>query len=501
MDKKPIMGSVDKVKGYKNMDVPTQRIPAPKYSIFRHNSRVWMSIILVLADIISLLLAFLIAMTIRLGDSNYFTQLSDYINFIFLLIPTMVVIYNNYHLYPGIGLSSVEEIRRVSVASSLLFLILIALTFLLKTTTIYSRIVFGLAWMLLLFITPLIRNLMRRVCVFLRIWGEPVCIIGFPDRRVAEVADFFVKYPQKGIAVKAIFVQHPDECGDAVRKYQIYTAEDIYLVSKSRRVSTVLVIVSNWNWVGDNLDQLRYNFQRVILVRPQRDNFSLSDSVVLDFNGVMGFQVVHNLLNPWAMVIKRYIDIVASIFALIILSPFLALICLLIRLDSPGPILYHQRRLGKEGKEFKFLKFRSMFINGDEIFEKKLKEDKNFRDEWKKYQKVKNDPRITRIGTFLRKYSVDELPQLINILLGDMSLVGPRPIMVNQREMYGPGFHDYSQIRPGVTGLWQVSGRNHTTFARRTELDMEYIQRWSIWLDLYIIFSTFKEVVSKDGAY
>jgi lipopolysaccharide/colanic/teichoic acid biosynthesis glycosyltransferase len=142
-----------------------------------------------------------------------------------------------------------------------------------------------------------------------------------------------------------------------------------------------------------------------------------------------------------------------------------------------------------------------MYINGDEIFQEKLKSDKNFRDEWKKFQKVRSDPRITPIGRFLRKYSIDELPQLVNILKGEMSLVGPRPIMVNQRQMYGPGFHDYSQVRPGVTGLWQVSGRNNTTFARRAELDMEYIQRWSLWMDMYIIFRTFREVVSKDGAY
>jgi Undecaprenyl-phosphate galactose phosphotransferase WbaP len=260
-------------------------------------------------------------------------------------------------------------------------------------------------------------------------------------------------------------------------------------------------VVSNWNWVGENLDLLRYSFQRVILVRPQRDNFSLSDSVALDFNGVVGFQVLHNLLNPWSMVVKRLIDISVSIVAIFALAPFLALISLMIRISSPGPIFYRQSRLGKDGKEFKFIKFRTMYINGDEIFQQKLKEDKGFRDEWKKFQKVRLDPRITGIGAFLRKYSIDELPQLLNILKGEMSLVGPRPIMVNQREMYGPGYHDYTQIRPGVTGLWQVSGRNHTTFARRTELDMEYIQRWSLWLDVYIIFHTFKEVVSKDGAY
>jgi lipopolysaccharide/colanic/teichoic acid biosynthesis glycosyltransferase len=147
------------------------------------------------------------------------------------------------------------------------------------------------------------------------------------------------------------------------------------------------------------------------------------------------------------------------------------------------------------------VKFRTLFSNGNYIFEERLKMYKAFREEWKKYQKIKNDPRITRVGHFLRRFSVDELPQLWNILKGEMSLVGPRPIMLNQKELYGLAFKDYSQVRPGVTGLWQISGRNQTLFARRTELDIEYIQRWSVWLDIYIIFQTFKEVINRSGAY
>ena len=108
---------------------------------------------------------------------------------------------------------------------------------------------------------------------------------------------------------------------------------------------------------------------------------------------------------------------------------------------------------------------------------------------------------MTRVGAFLRKYSLDELPQLQNIFKGEMSLVGPRPIMISQKEMYGPAFHDYCQIKPGLTGLWQVSGHNNTTFARRAELDMEYIQRWSVWLDIYIMFQTIKVVFTRDGVY
>jgi Undecaprenyl-phosphate galactose phosphotransferase WbaP len=492
------MAASDSFLKYKSLDVRTQPVPS-RYSIFSNNARVWMSIVLMLSDTISLLVAFLIALNIRQGGMDGWTHFF-YLNYLWVPIPLLLVMQVYFNLYPGIGLSSVEEIRRLTYSTSLLFVLLVVLTFLMRTTVAYSRVVFVLAWGMTLFFLPINRNLIRSICVKFKMWGEPTGIVGFPDRRVSEIADFFTKNPQKGVLPKAIFVEDPNQCEEK-KSYQIVSTDDIYSMSRYLRIKTMLVAVPNWNWVGDNLDNYRYSFPRVILVRPQRDNFSLSDSVALDFNGVMGFQVMHNLLNPWSMFIKRIIDLTISGMALFFLSPVGLAIYLLIRSGSPGPVFYRQKRVGRDGKEFDFLKFRTMYINGDEIFQAKLKEDKTFREEWKKYQKVKSDPRITKIGGFLRKYSLDELPQLLNILRGEMSLVGPRPMMVNQKEMYGPGLHDYCQIRPGVTGLWQISGRNHTTFARRAELDMEYIQRWSLWLDLYIIFKTFKEVVSNEGAY
>jgi len=239
----------------------------------------------------------------------------------------------------------------------------------------------------------------------------------------------------------------------------------------------------------------------VVLIRQQKDSFSLSDSKTLDFREVIGFQICHNLLNPLSMVIKRIEDLAISGLCLLFLSPLVALISLLIRLDSPGGIYFRQDRLGKGGKVIRVVKFRTMYANGDQIFDEQLKNDPALRAEWLQYQKLKVDPRVTRIGSFLRKFSLDELPQIRNIFKGEMSLVGPRPIMLSQKEMYGPAFHDYCQIKPGMTGLWQVSGRNHTTFARRAELDMEYIQRWSVWLDIYIMFQTIQEVLGRKGAY
>jgi Undecaprenyl-phosphate galactose phosphotransferase WbaP len=376
----------------------------------------------------------------------------------------------------------------------------ITLTFLLKTSAVYSRLVFGLAWAAASILIPLVRNFIRQVCVRFNAWGEPVAIVGFPDRKVIEVADFFARNSTKGILPKAVFIEEANR-GKGDQSYQVIVSKDINGWPERFGIKTVLVVVPNWNWIGDNIDKYRYTFQRVVLIRQQKDSFSLSDSKTLDFNQVIGFQICHNLLNPWSMILKRCEDIVISGLCLISLSPLVALISLLILCDSPGGVYYHQDRLGKSGKVIKVLKFRTMYINGDQIFEERIKNDPVLRQEWEKYQKLKHDPRVTKVGAFLRKSSLDELPQVWNIFKGEMSLVGPRPIMICQKEMYGAAYHDYCQIKPGVTGLWQVSGRNYTTFTRRAELDMEYIQRWSLWLDIYIIFQTVKEVLISKGAY
>ena len=198
---------------------------------------------------------------------------------------------------------------------------------------------------------------------------------------------------------------------------------------------------------------------------------------------------------------KRVVDVFVSVSGLLFLAPFFGLTGLLIRFDSPGDIFYRQPRLGRNGKVFDLIKFRTMHQNANRILEEGLHLNPKLRDEWDHYQKLKGDPRITRVGRFLRRFSLDELPQLWNVLRGEMSLVGPRPITIDQRELYGKSFNEYTQVLPGITGLWQVSGRNDTTFARRAELDSEYIQHWSIRLDIHILFKTIEIVLWQQGAY
>ena len=198
---------------------------------------------------------------------------------------------------------------------------------------------------------------------------------------------------------------------------------------------------------------------------------------------------------------KRFIDIELSALGLIFLLPFFGLMAPLIALDSRGSIFYHQPRLGRNGEAFDVIKFRTMYQNADQVLEEKLRLNPGLRNEWDYYQKLKKDPCVTRVGRLLRRFSLDELPQLWNVLKGEMSLVGPRPITTNQRELYGKSYEEYVRVSPGMTGLWQVSGRNYTTFARRAELDREYIQRWSIGLDIYILFKTIEIIFWQQGAF
>ena len=196
-------------------------------------------------------------------------------------------------------------------------------------------------------------------------------------------------------------------------------------------------------------------------------------------------------------ILKFVLDYAFAIVSLILLSPFLLLISILVKLSSPGPVLHKRLVMGLNGKQFHALKFRTMVANGDEI----LKNSPELMDEFAKNQKLKKDPRITRLGAFLRKYSLDELPQLINVLRREMSMVGPRMISPSEVSMYKQFDMNLLTVLPGITGLWQVSGRSDISYTERVRLDMYYIRNWSIWLDLQLLFQTIPAVLKAKGAY
>jgi Undecaprenyl-phosphate galactose phosphotransferase WbaP len=215
----------------------------------------------------------------------------------------------------------------------------------------------------------------------------------------------------------------------------------------------------------------------------------------------LGLEVTHQLINPTQQFIKRLIDISLILISLPLLLPLLALIAVIIKLESPGPIFFTQKRVGHNGKEIRIWKFRSMVLDAEHILEKYLDDNPALRVEWERSFKLRHDPRVTRVGKILRKVSFDELPQLWNVWCGEMSLIGPRPLLENELKDYGEDFEIYKQVTPGLTGLWQVSGRSNLPFNERVNLDVYYVQNWSIWLDIHILLHTIITAVQAKGAY
>jgi len=197
---------------------------------------------------------------------------------------------------------------------------------------------------------------------------------------------------------------------------------------------------------------------------------------------------------------KRALDIVGALLFFTLGLPLFLGVAAGVALTSRGPIFYKQRRIGRYGRSFVFFKFRSMVVDSDRALARHLETNPVAREQWDKFQKLDRDPRITRFGEFIRRTSLDELPQFWNVLIGDMSLVGPRPCMQRQAQLYGKHWPEYCTLRPGLTGLWQVSGRNRLTFEERVALDVRYAREWSFGQDLRLLAQTVRVVVNGDGS-
>ncbi len=200
-------------------------------------------------------------------------------------------------------------------------------------------------------------------------------------------------------------------------------------------------------------------------------------------------------------VTKRTLDIIIALTGLSVLWPLMLMVAIAIRVSDPGPVLFSHERIGFNGRRFRCLKFRSMVMNADEALRNLLERDPNAAQEWAETQKLRNDPRITRLGQILRETSLDELPQLWNVLVGDMSIVGPRPIVSAEVRRYANNFDAYAATRPGITGLWQVTGRSDCTYEERVSLDVAYVQNWSLLRDFFIVAKTFIVVFARRGSY
>ncbi|WP_122042961.1 undecaprenyl-phosphate galactose phosphotransferase WbaP, partial [Klebsiella pneumoniae] len=293
------------------------------------------------------------------------------------------------------------------------------------------------------------------------------------------------------------------EAGKKINGILVLKNDINWLLTKDKKTQFIVAVESHQSEMRNTwLRNFMIKGFRYVSVIPTLRGMPL-DSTDMSFifsHEVMIFRVQQNLAKWSSRILKRLFDIIGSIFIIIILSPALLYISRKVKKDG-GPAIYGHERIGKGGRPFKCLKFRSMVINSKEVLEELLICDPKARQEWNATFKLKNDPRITKIGAFLRRTSLDELPQLFNVLKGDMSLVGPRPIITAELERYNDEVDYYLLSKPGMTGLWQVSGRSDVDYETRVYLDAWYVKNWSMWNDIAILFKTISVVLRKDGAY
>lgn len=266
------------------------------------------------------------------------------------------------------------------------------------------------------------------------------------------------------------------------------------------RTAILVFPSSSSSGLNDIVDQYCTDFRRLLVIPSFLSGIHIWVTSI-DIGGNLGLEIMQNLLSPTSQIIKRVFDIVGSLLLVMILLPLFVLISIAILVNSPGPILYFQDRIGRRGKRFKMAKFRTMVHGAESELDMLLEKDESLREEWFTYQKLVEDPRITRVGRWLRRWSLDELPQVLNVIRGEMSLVGPRPMMANQVDDYGSVFYLYTRVWPGMTGLWQISGRNLATFRERARFDSHYVRNWSIWLDFYILAKTPTAILRGEGVY
>jgi Undecaprenyl-phosphate galactose phosphotransferase WbaP len=409
-----------------------------------------------------------------------------------------LILYCICGMYPGISASPVDEIKRVSVANASAFALLTLALLLsgapLRLVLICLAVCFSAS-----FAVVIVRNTVRRFGSRFRWWGYPVALLGGGEAAVSMLRKL-KKEPYLGL--RPIVLVSDSMPGAQMEDVAVCQFRHLRRISSMRvRHAVVAAPELSEPQFAEVLEQSGNAFPNLIII-PDTHLVWKTGAYTRDvIGGVLGLQVRNNLLCPESRLAKRVIDLLICAALMPFLFPLMLVISLAIFLESGGPIFYSQERLGHAGRVFYIWKFRTMVKNASAVLEETLRKEPALRKEWEENQKLRDDPRITRVGRLLRKTSLDELPQLWNVIKGDMSLVGPRPIVREEVSKYKEAYDIYRRTTPGLTGLWQVSGRNRTTYDERVAYDSYYVRNWSVWLDIYLLARTFSVVLTGYGAY
>ncbi len=401
-------------------------------------------------------------------------------------------------------LGGAEEYARVFHACTMGILFIVVFSFL-EPSLVISRAWLVLVWVLSSLLVIGARFGWRRIVYGLRRRGyfvAPALVIGVNDEALA-LAEQLAQWKTSGLLLRgfvnneAANSEQASTSSSPSRLPVLGTIKNLDKLVEDHAIRELVVATSALS--ADHLLEIfrRYGSSSKVNLRLSSGLFaSFTTGLYVKELGFVPLISVNKVrLTPQEALLKRCVDIIGAAGALVLLTPLFAMIAVAIRRDSPGPVIYRRRVLGQGGAVFDAFKFRSMMVNGDDMLTP---------DEWAELQtnhKLRNDPRVTRVGRFLRKHSLDELPQLVNVLRGQMSLIGPRMIIPAEQEKYGRWDKNLLTVKPGLSGLWQVSGRSDVSYPERVEMDMQYIRNYSAWLDTQIFFQTIVVVLKGDGAY
>ena len=465
-------------------------------------SKIISILLFVALDYLSIIAAEQSAFFIR----NIFFQASklhiSWLNF-WLVFPVLYIIFINMNqLYTRCRpfYKEVEQLFYTSLYGTLAVILVLYILRIAGSTSRFFTVAFGiLAFVYLTLLRYALKNFLQSK----QLLQTPVIIVG-----AGKTAELLVKSLRNdpGMGYKIVGLLEDNKVQDGIlEQYPVLGGfADAERIIAETGVSRVFIAAPGLN--DHDLGMLIYRIQPLVENMGVITNLVGVPTGTVEAESIFNEKLLilrlkNNLARPLNRFIKTIVDYTLTIIGVILILPILLFIAGWIYKDSPGPVIFRHIRIGKNGRVFPCFKFRTMCINADKKLQELLANDAEARAEWEKDFKLKNDPRITKSGAFLRRTSLDELPQLLNVLRGEMSLVGPRPVIEAELSRYGDFLDDYLMVKPGITGMWQVNGRSDTTYEERVQMDSWYVRNWSVWLDFMLLFRTVKAVLAGKGAY
>ena len=472
----------------------------PKYDKY---TNYFLSVLLFVIDYLSIVLAEQSAFVLRkwiVSDGG--TLHISWLNF-WVVFPLLYLLFLNIEQLYNRRMQFWQVIEKIFQASLYAVVAIVIVLYIGQIAASTSRMFIFLLWLFSFIYLTVFRYLTKKFLEKVQLLRIPVLIIG-----AGKTAELLVKgiINDAGMGYKIIGLLE-DNCvrNGILKRFPVLGKfADVEAVILKTGVQHVFIAAPGLE--QEKLTRLIYK------VQPLVKNIGIIPNLVgIPMGGIeveslfneklMLLRLKNNIARSWNRYLKTIFDFALTLVGTVAISPILIFIAIWIYIDSPGPVIFKHTRIGKNGKKFPCYKFRSMCIDAKEKLAELLENDPVAKAEWERDFKLKNDPRITKSGAFLRRTSLDELPQIFNVLKGDMSLVGPRPVIEEELERYGEYVNDYLMVKPGITGMWQINGRNDTSYAERVCMDSWYVRNWSIWIDNLILWRTLKSVIRCKGAY